>query len=103
MAKMTIVRILLAATIDRPTLQMDVSNAFLHGDLEEKFYITLLWGYTQYRVGIIPSQEATSASIKRRACILVKLLYRLKQVVRQWFFKLFSVMMSFGFYQSKAD
>ena len=41
MAKMTIVRLLLAigASKSYPLYQMDVKNTFLHGDLQEEVYM----------------------------------------------------------------
>jgi hypothetical protein len=44
-AKMTTVCTLLALAASQswPLLEMDVKNAFLHGDLKEEVYIKLLW------------------------------------------------------------
>ena len=43
-AKLNTVRVLLslAANLDWPLLQLDVKNAFLHGDLEEEIYMDIL-------------------------------------------------------------
>lgn len=66
-AKMTTVRIFLdiAAKQDHEVHQMDVHNAFLHGDLEEEVYMKLLLGF--------------HSDSKNRVCRLRKSLYGLCQ------------------------
>jgi len=83
------------------TYQMDVSNAFLHGDLYEKVYMHFPPGYTS--PGCVISPETASVRGSGKVCKLVKSLYGLKQDPRQWFAKLSSTLVSFGFTQSKAD
>jgi transposase InsO family protein len=91
-AKMVTVRIFLAVAITRnwELHQMDVHNAFLHGDLEEEVYMKLPPGY------------APSGSTGK-VCRLRKALYGLRQAPRQWFAKLSSALKLFGFKQSTAD
>jgi len=66
MAKMTSVRCFLvfATTKGWELHQMDVNNAFLHGDLEEEVYMTLSLGF--------------KASRPNKVCKLQKSLYGLK-------------------------
>ena len=47
-AKLNTVKVLLslAANLDWPLHQLDVKNAFLHGDLEEEVYMDIPLGYT---------------------------------------------------------
>ncbi|CAL1377514.1 unnamed protein product [Linum trigynum] len=93
-AKINIVKTFLAvASIKHWILeQLDVSNAFLHGDLVEVVYMKLPLGL-----------EVPSGSNQRMTCRLKKSLYGLKQASRQWFAKLTSFLLRFGFSQSASD
>lgn len=106
-AKMTTVRTLLAVAAMQHwhTVQMDVSNAFLHGELSETVYMTLPKGYTTFGSRInpdtLPFNKPTSQNTQ--VCKLKKALYGLKQAPRQWFSKLSHTLLQLGFHQSKAD
>lgn len=90
-AKLTTVRTLfkIAAVKGWEVHQMDVCNAFLHGDLEEEVYMRLPPGYK--------TDDPTLV------CKLRKSLYGLKQAPRCWFAKLSQALLKFGFIQSYED
>ena len=90
-AKMTTVRTILAIPASQSWRlhQMDVKNAFLHGDLQEEIYMKL------------PSGMTTSSP--HDVCKLMRSLYGLKQAPRAWFEKFRSTLLSFSFTQSQYD
>nr|GEW84084.1 reverse transcriptase, RNA-dependent DNA polymerase [Tanacetum cinerariifolium] len=81
------------------TCQMDVSNAFLYGDLNEEVYMRVPLGY----VGQGKSVLAEKLLDQSLVCKLKKSLYGLKQAHRQWFAKLSSALLDFRYTQSKTD
>lgn len=87
-AKITTVCILLAlaAAQSWPLFQMDVKNAFLHGDLKENIYMRLPLG--------LPSL------LKNMVCKLRRSLYRLKAKARRaWFGEFRETLLEAGFLQ----
>jgi len=90
-AKMTTVRIIIAITASQgwPLHQMDVKNAFLHGDLKEDIYMAPL-----------PGLFSSSTSV---VCKLKRSFYGLKQASRAWFDKFRTTLLPFSFVQSKYD
>ncbi|PKU68501.1 Retrovirus-related Pol polyprotein from transposon TNT 1-94 [Dendrobium catenatum] len=91
-AKMPTIRVFLLIALNHswPIHQMDVANAFLHGDLHETVYMTQPKGFED---NINPSH----------VCLLKKAIYGLKQAPRQWFHKFSSYIISYGFKQSQSD
>ncbi|VVA27052.1 PREDICTED: Retrovirus-related Pol poly from transposon [Prunus dulcis] len=90
-AKMITIRCLLAVAASQHCIihQLDVHNAFLHGDLHEEIYMSPPPDLRQQRENLV--------------CCLHKSLYGLKQASRQWFAKFTEAILAAGFIQSKAD
>lgn len=74
-AKMTTFRLLLAmaAMSNWSVTQLDVTNAFLHGLLDQEVYMSIPPGYT------IPSHIFSKYAGQKLVCRLLKSLYGLKQ------------------------
>jgi hypothetical protein len=91
-AKLGSVRILisLAANLGWPLFQLDVKNAFLHGDLQEEVYM-------EQPPGFVAQGERT------QVCRLRKALYGLKQSPRAWFGKFSDAVLRFGMHRSQTD
>nr|GEY95952.1 cysteine-rich RLK (receptor-like protein kinase) 8 [Tanacetum cinerariifolium] len=100
-AKMVTVKSLLALAAVKGwfTCQMDVSNAFLQGDLNDEVHMRVPLGY----VGQGKSVLAKTLLDQSLVCKLKKYLYGLKKAPRQWFAKLSSALLDFRYTQSKTD
>ncbi|KAL0426862.1 UNVERIFIED_CONTAM: Retrovirus-related Pol polyprotein from transposon RE2, partial [Sesamum latifolium] len=81
--------IAIATAYSWPILQLDVNNAFLHGQLDEEVYMIPPEGYAKARSGLV--------------CRLKKSLYDLKQASRQWNIEFTSKLEAYGFKQSPHD
>ena len=91
-AKFNTVRVLiaLAAKCEWDILQLDVKNAFLHGELQEEVYMQLPPGY---QLTNVPNQ----------VCKLKKALYGLKQSPRAWFSRFTKAMIDLNYHQARGD
>ncbi|KAJ9563615.1 hypothetical protein OSB04_008775 [Centaurea solstitialis] len=86
------IRTVLSISISRnwPIHQLDVKNAFLHGDLTETVYMRQPPGYV-------------NNSFPDHVCRLRKALYGLKQAPRAWYHRFAVYLSSLGFLSSKTD
>jgi hypothetical protein len=70
--------------------QLDVSNAFLHGHLQERVYC-------QQPAGFVDPERPDAV------CLLSRSLYGLRQAPRAWFTRFMEYATSIGFKQSRSD
>jgi Reverse transcriptase (RNA-dependent DNA polymerase) len=91
-AKMNTVRTLISCAVNfRWNLhQLDVKNAFLHGNLKEEVYMKLPPGFDNEQVA-------------GKVCRLKRSLYGLKQSPQAWFDRFSKAMIKEGYLQSNAD
>ncbi|MCO5588026.1 hypothetical protein L7F22_041980 [Adiantum nelumboides] len=91
-AKMATICIVIAMAASKGWLlhQMDVKNAFLHGDLQEEVYMEQPQGYEDVKhPGYV--------------CKLKKALYGLKQALRAWHARIVAYLVAIGFHMADAD
>lgn len=91
-ATLTSIRFLLSLPVahDFEIEQMDVTIAFLHGDIEEEIYMSQ------------PNYFAKKGK-EHLVCRLRKSLYGLKQSPKMWYQKYDTYVLSLGFTRSKSD
>ena len=92
MVKATTIRVVLSLAVAQkwPLRQLDVQNAFLHGDLKETVYL-------QQPEGFVDPNKPD------HVCLLHKSLYGLKQAPRAWFHRLSTALQALGFHGSRTD
>lgn len=73
-----------------PTRQLDVSNAFFHGTLDEETFME-------------QPQALLIADFISMSCKLHKSIYALNQALRAWFNKLASTLLNLGFIKFKVE
>ena len=91
-AKMATVRAVIAVAASKGWVmhQMDVKNAFLHGELQEEVYVEQPPGYEDM-------------SHPEYVCRLRKALYGLKQAPRAWHDRIAEYLVTIGFRRAHAD
>lgn len=80
----------LAVTYNWSIKQLDFSNAFLHGVLQEQVYMKQPVGFVDPR-------------FPQHVCLLHKTIYGLRQSPREWFTKLCDSLLQMGFMESHID
>jgi len=81
----------MAAMRHWPLYQLDIQNAFLHGDLEEEVYLEQ------------PPVFVAQGECRGYVCRLHKALYGLKQSPRAWFGRFSNVVQQYGMIRSESD
>ena len=91
-ARLSSIRVLFSIALDQswPLHQLDVSNAFLYGDLDEQVFMEQPPGYVA---------QGESSEV----CLLKKAIYGLKQSPRAWFHKFSQLLFAYGFVSTVSD
>ena len=86
------IRAVLQLTISRawPVHQLDVSNAFLHGHLDEQVFC-------EQPTGFVDDEHPDFV------CLLSRSLYRLKQAPRSWYQRIVAFLQSLGIRFTRSD
>ena len=102
--RQSLLRVLIALAAARcwPLHQLDINNAFLHGDLDEEAYMSLPPGFHS-KGGTSIASSSSNSSAPPIVYKLLKSLYGLRQASRQWYTKLSYTIQQLGFVQSIAD
>lgn len=89
--KLITIRVVLSLAVSASWImkQIVVSNAFLHGTLQEQFYMQ--------------PPGFTHPQFPKAVCALNKAIFSLKQAPRAWFSKLSTRLLNLGFVSSKSD
>ena len=91
-ARLSSIRVLFSIALAQswPLHQLDVSNAFLYGDLDEQVFMEQPPGYVA---------QGESSEV----CVLKKAIYGLKQSPRAWFHKFSQLLFSYGFVSTVSE
>lgn len=92
MIRPTTIRLILSLALSRnwPIHQLDVKNAFLHGNLSEKVYLRQPPGFVD-------------STRPHHVCQLNMALYGLKQASRAWYLRFMTFLCARGFTNSHSD
>lgn len=120
-ARLSSIRFLIGMAVEENLIlnQMDVSTAFLNGEIEEEIYIEKPQNLEKFLLEIVLDEsrkedktiflkaktmlEEIRKSKTEQICKLQKSIYGLKQASRQWFSKLDEKLREWGFEPSYAD
>ncbi|CAB0010875.1 unnamed protein product, partial [Nesidiocoris tenuis] len=118
--RMSSIRTIMALAVehDLELHQLDVTTAFLNGDLSERIYMEIPDNFQEILAEIIEDPNSLEDVVHQanqmlktlqktrkgeKVCLLQKSLYGLKQAGRQWHLKLHENVMKLGFKQSYSD